>query len=108
MRERPKHGARWGRWRFNAHVLSLEILGAGKRSHIIEYDVDLERCKTSAATLDWLCQVMHKRWTTNKDVGDLLQAIDELADGLQSVMCGGGVEMMEGQNWARELLEKTP
>lgn len=104
MSERPMQRRRWGHWRFNGQNLTLEYLSAlpGMRPQV-EYAVELERCKCSAEVLDSMCEVMHKSWTSNEDVGDLLEAIDTLSGGLQSVMCGGGVETMEGRNWAGEL-----
>jgi hypothetical protein len=82
----------WGHWRLNPKdPLCLEYLEHPGDDHWLYY-VDLERCRTSAEVLDWLCQVSQKTWATSEDVGDLLRALDHLAGRLQSCMCGFGEE----------------
>lgn len=82
--------AKWGAWRYNPNNLTLEI-----DSEVCGYPegdfyyVDLEECNTSAEVLDWLCQILGKEWGS-EHVGNLLAAIDDLADGLQDVMCSFG------------------
>ena len=78
---------RWGAWRYNPDNLTLEI--DSKVSGGNPYYVDLERCSTSSQVLDWLCQLRGKKWCSEEQVGYLLSAIDDLAEGLQSKMCAG-------------------
>lgn len=83
--------ARWGAWRYNPRNLTLEIdssLSGSPKNN--PYYVDLEQCNTSAEILDCLCQLLGKNWCPPEQVGYLLQAIDELADILQSKVCSGG------------------
>ena len=40
------------------------------------YYVDLERCGSSAAILDWICQVSQKTWADAQDSHDLLWALN--------------------------------
>lgn len=101
-------GQKWGNWQFELERLVLMYLRPGHY-----YEVDLEQCGSSAKVLDWLCQVHSKPWTSNEDVGDLLQAIDHLNDaaldsgGLQGSMCSWGKERMKGHNWALKLRKKA-
>jgi hypothetical protein len=67
----PDHGDRWGEWEYNNRTFVITHLGA-------KYDVDLERCATSAQMLDYIFQVAGKAWMTPKDLGDLVQALDDL------------------------------
>jgi len=86
--------AKWGAWRYNPDNMTLEI--DSKVSGYPEdnpYYVDLERCNTSAKVLDRLCQLLYKEWCPPQQVGYLLKAIDELAGGLQDVMCSCGANL---------------
>ncbi len=78
----------WGHWQLNLATKCLEFREEGSW----RYEVDLDRCKTSAQILDWLCQLLEKSWVTTTDVGCLLQALDDLSGGLQASVCGCGVD----------------
>lgn len=82
------HGDRWGNWVYSAESLALEHRDA--HDHW-DYEVDLERCETSAAVLDWIVQCSYKPWITHQDLGDLIEALDDLF-GLQPNYCGMGTE----------------
>lgn len=73
----------WGRWTFNRRALTLD-LGDG------EYEVDLERCNSSAEVLDWICQVAGKSYVNSEDLGDLVLAINDLLRP-QAALCSWGV-----------------
>jgi len=84
--------AKWGAWCYNPNNLTLEIdsqvSGYPKDD---PYYVDLEECNTSAEVIDWLCQILGMNWSNKEEhVGYLLEAIDDLADGLQGVMYPSG------------------
>jgi len=73
---------KWGPWHYRPDNLTLV--------HDDGYDVDLERCRTSAEVLDWIAQVSGKDVVYDeKDVGHLVRALDEML-GLQARLCGGG------------------
>lgn len=61
----------WGRWTFNSTVLTLDFDNG-------QYEIDLERCNSSAEVLDWICQLQSKVWTTAEDIGNLVAAFDDL------------------------------
>ena len=73
----PKNGQRWGNWQFKASTLVLEYKPADKHWW---YEVDLERCSTSAGMLDWIFQVTNKsrHCLSTQDLGDLLEALNDL------------------------------
>jgi hypothetical protein len=78
----------WGRWRFNPDVLCLELYDEHDN---VEYQVDLERCTTSAATLDWICQVKLKSWADDEVIAGLVRGLDDLLHP-QQTLCGQGIE----------------
>jgi len=82
-------GHRWGHWRYVKRDLALEYI---TDDGYMRYDITLNRCRTSAQILDWLCQISQKSWATPEDVGNLLKALDDLAGGLQGCVCSFGHE----------------
>ena len=71
-------------WRFEPDTLVLALYVDGRYM----YEVDLERCTTSAEAPDWIVQVTKKAWTTDAIVADLVRALDNMLD-LQATMCSG-------------------
>jgi len=69
-------GHRWGKWVYNKGTLEI----AYHSNKGWEYGVDLERCKTSSAILDWIIQIAQKVWATPEDIGNLVRALDELSE----------------------------
>lgn len=78
----PVHGDRWGNWEYNAETF---VLWNEKTS----YEVDLERCSTSAEMLDWIFQVAGKAWATADELGHLVEALDDTLHP-QGTLCGFG------------------
>lgn len=79
--ERSKEGP-WGPWCFDGKYLEHDDTG---------YYIDIKRCGTSAAILDWITQISHKAWGTQECVGWLVRAFDAVID-LQANRCGNGRE----------------
>lgn len=79
-------GDSWGCWQLKLSNLTLE------QTCRPWYYIDLERCRTSAAVLDWICQVAGKQWATNDVLADLVRALDDLLQP-QATMCSGGMGM---------------
>ncbi len=75
----PHQGDRWGRWTYWQNRTL---------NHDGGYQVDLDRCKSAAAVLDWIAQVSAKTWCTREDAGALVEALDACLD-LQGTLCGG-------------------
>ena len=78
---------RWGRWWLVRDNLTLEYRQSRRSGWL--YYVDLERCRTSAQTLDWIAQINGKGWCRATDLAHLVRALDELL-GLQENLCGCG------------------
>ena len=72
------------RWIFDKECLTLTLRWEDK-----EYEVNLERCTTSAKTLDWIMQVASKASITNHAVGLFVRELERLLDP-QATMCSMG------------------
>jgi hypothetical protein len=92
------HGRRWGRLTFDAERLCLvfdanpTVRESGKDRYIAFlgcYEADLERLRTSAAVLDFACQIEGSIWGVNNGVRDFFRAIDDLLDP-QASLCSFG------------------
>jgi hypothetical protein len=79
-------GRTWGRWQYKHSTFALLLMG-GER---VAYEIDLEQCGDSAEILDWIVQISEKADISRADVGHLVEAMDELADGIQGKVCPGG------------------
>lgn len=80
--EPPKHGDQWGRWRYDGQAITLDDSEG-------YYWIDLDRTSDAAGILDWIAQLNDKSWLSAKDIGDLVQAFDDLVGfGLQASVCG--------------------
>jgi len=65
---------RWGNWEYHHENYTLQYVDEGQWI----YEIDLDRCTTSAALLDWIMQIQQKTWANPVDLRDLLKAIDDL------------------------------
>jgi hypothetical protein len=90
-----RHGTRWGNWTLDACRLVLVYNPHGPAQYTRPYDpdlvgcysgyeVDLERCTTSAAVLDWIFQIE----THGYDVENFVSAIADLLNP-QQTLCSG-------------------
>jgi len=70
----PQHGHTWGNWKFDADTLTLNYAPKGHW----QYEIDLERCATSAQLLDWVFQIQGKGIFSPKDLADMLEALNDL------------------------------
>jgi hypothetical protein len=80
---------KWGRWKYNPATHCLEIV-KHVGGHIFSYEVDLNRCNTGAKLLDWIYQVQGKSDISPDDVADLIYAVDDILDVVQSKLCSMG------------------
>ena len=84
----PAHGDKWGHWKFDAKNLVLTYFNDQGQSY---YEINLESMTSSAQMLDWIFQVNMKTWASRKDIGDFVQALDDLFMP-QANLCSGGVD----------------
>ncbi len=89
----PDHGDRWNHWVYNAE--SLELMFLNDRDQWA-YGVDLERCETSAAVLNWIVQGSYEPWISHADIGDLVEALDDIF-ALQRTRCPNGQERQHAE-----------
>lgn len=75
----------WGPWKLRGYTLFYNV------TRNYRYVVDLERCQTSAQTLDWIAQIAAKTWADDQVVAGLVRALDDVLQ-LQATRCGCGVE----------------
>ncbi len=77
MRDRsPKETTQhWGRWILDEKNLSLftNYDNGNKR-----YSLPLVLCNDAKATLSWITPILEKEWTTNLDIGDVVEALNDL------------------------------
>jgi hypothetical protein len=78
----------WGPWTYDPKSLTLNL---GADHQAARYYVDLEECRTSAATMDRIFQIAGKTWATPEVMHGLITAIDDLLDP-QATLCSWGVE----------------
>lgn len=74
---------RYGPWTHNATTRTIE--------HENTYQVDLDRCRTSAEVLDWIVQISHKSWADEACIGYLVRALDGVIK-IQATICPSGVD----------------
>lgn len=96
MADRPI-GDDWGPWKLDAATLALRC------EH---YDVDLERCLTSAQTLDWIMQVDGKGWATSDVTGGLVRALRDVLDP-QQWLCSHEADLTLDHDRLRDLVAKA-
>lgn len=78
----------FGGWWLDKDALCLVFTDEGGREI---YDVDLERCRTSAEVLDWICQVAWKTWATDATIAGLVRALNHYLQP-QATLCSFGQE----------------
>lgn len=85
-------GQTWGDWKYDKSRLVLELDRPDRYGGRDWYEVDLERCDSGAAILDWVLQVAAKAWASEEDIGYLIRALEStVGPGLQGLVCPGGV-----------------
>lgn len=70
--EAPK---RWGRWILDEEDLSLFTSYDNDEKR---YSLPLFLCNNPEVTLGWITSIHEKGWTTNQDIGDLVEALNDL------------------------------
>lgn len=75
-------------WTFDPDRLVLDLFDDEGRWI---YEVDLERCRTSAQVADWIFQVSKKQWASAAVLADLVWKLNDILDP-QGSMCSFGIE----------------
>jgi len=90
------HG--WDLWWLKLSNYTL-VLGRNER-----YELDLERCRTSAEMLDWIAQLAHKSWATPAILSGAVHALDDVLEP-QRNLCGFGVSKRLSRSTVRKLVD---
>lgn len=77
----------WGNWTYDSAGFTLTHVRKGSQE---DYCVCLEERVDSAKTLDWIMQLVHKKWIGAQDALDFLNALDDVLSP-QSNMCSRGM-----------------
>ena len=96
MRTKTKLSGRYAPWGYDPSIRVIY--------HEDGYEIDLEKCTSSAGVLDWMAQLSGKGWVTDEDLGKLFRLFNSLLS-LQSNFCSGGREMSPD---IQEILEHYP
>jgi len=99
--EKPKHGDAWGDWWYNADNFTLEYKSWQ------HYYVDLERCTTSAETMDWIFQIATKSWATPEVLGHLIQALDDVLEPQANLCSGGSNKTMDVRSYLQKQVASS-
>jgi hypothetical protein len=90
----------WGVWRLERANLTLVHSGEGR-----SYEVDLEAMNTTGQMLDWIFQVSGKSWATRQDVGELVQALDDIFHPQQNLCPGGATRKIDASDVVKQRLK---
>ena len=93
-----EHGDRWGNWEFDAENLVLVYSPEGRRER---YEIHLESITTSAEMLDCIFKMNIKTWMNRKDIGDLVQAFDDLFHPETTLCSGGASKQLDATKFLR-------
>jgi len=89
-------GRQWGEWRLQAENLTLQ------HPH---YEIDLENISDSAKMLDWIFQLEHKTWATEKVLADLLSAFDDIFKPQANLCSMGGSKTIEPKKFLLQRIK---
>lgn len=89
----------WGPWKLDRELLVLR-----KDTQIEWYEVDLERCLSSAEMLDWIFQVNGHGWSED-NVAGLINALRDLLRP-QSNLCSSGQNKTLTKGQVAKLVSK--
>lgn len=72
---RPHQDGDWGPWELDP---TDPVLIYNDPNNHYEYWIDLRTCTSSAAVLDWICQIIGKNWGDNATLAGLVRAFDDV------------------------------
>ena len=100
----PKMYNLWGLDRQHMTLTLKQGLIGREERRVPQYEIDLNRCRTSAMVLDWIMQVAGKSWVTKEMLGDLVLAFNQILRP-QANLCSIGEEL--GPINPQEVVWKT-
>jgi hypothetical protein len=102
--EKERALLQWGRWIFDPETFALVAKDINGQKI---FSLPLKRCVSSADVLDWITSIFYKTWASNKDIGDLFEAFNELLN-FQSNFSSSGKESFNenGEDFKRRIEQK--
>jgi hypothetical protein len=82
----PRDGDSWGRWRLQTSDMTLRLEDKGRWI----YEFDLEKKHTPGTILDFIFQINGKVYVTSEDIGDFVEALEDITGNAQGVFCPFG------------------
>ena len=71
------------------------------------YEIDLETIRDSAEMLDWIFQLEHKTWATERDLADLLSALDDIFNPQANLCSVGKSKTIEPMKFLRKRIKSA-
>jgi hypothetical protein len=100
----PSKTGPWGGWTLYGDNNSLHLLVDGNEI----YGIHLDEIHDAPSMLDWVMQVSHKRWATDKILADLVHALDQLFDPQKNFCPLGRASRTTGIAAGKSLRRKLP
>ena len=82
-------GRDWGPWALEPDLRVL-VIHTG-RTGGYRYEIDLDGCTSSAAVLDWICQIANKAWCDDETLAGLVRAFLDILHP-QRLLCSRGAD----------------
>ena len=95
-REKLKHRRAWGDWKLRTDILTLTY-DDGR----FDYEIDLERCCSSAEVLDWIFQFDNKTWSGPVATGDLIHALRDIINPQATLCSFGRDKTLDVASWVK-------
>lgn len=96
----------WGGWYLDVFIDDWSLRLNFPHSGHLRYEIELERCCTSAEVLDHVMQVANKRWATDEIVAGLVRALNEVLHP-QAKLCSFGNDRHLSVTQVRELARRA-
>ena len=94
---------RWGRWILDEEDLSLFTSYDNDEKR---YSLPLFLCNNPEETLGWITSIHEKKWSTNQDIGDLVEALNDLLN-IKSSFDRNGYEYDNGNiEYTRNVVQQ--
>ena len=100
--KRPSHGDTWGKWRLDTNRRVMEFHPEGGSW---AYEFDLEESHDPCSLLDFILEVNTKAWASAEDIGDFVEALNDLVGNARTVFCPFG-QPMTASPWT--LMARSP
>ena len=82
-------------------------------SGVERYEIDLDRCNTSAEVLNWIFQIKHKTWCTPEIIMAVLFGLDDamsaaFGETIQGALCSSGQSLKVDWRKYNPIFDELP